>query len=704
MANPYDELLAPPAPASDKVNVYDKIFKPTGDSIKPANLPPWGGLQELSDTALPGAVVQAGALSEALPNFIMAKMGRGDFDPNMSFGDAYRTGLARYRAAKNFYEGDNPGESKAARALGIGGSMVLFKDFGPDLAATPGRQVIQGAKTGAVYGGGTGAMNSDLSNPGETAANTATGALGGAAIGTAIPVAAQMVRPLAEGAARSTGLMTAEDQANRRLAAALVPGGGPQGAADRLNASQLPPWVPSVPRTVTDLGGSGTKSLAGTVYRSGGDAQQLMDTAFDMRDGGAGARLSQGISSVISGGGDPYTVSKMLDAAKSAQATPLYQQAYAANKSIMTPVISKILDTPLGQQALGYARNRMQNQMSLMAVPDPELTAAAKEASELGLMPTPPKGGVASGLKLQTLDYIKQGFDDAYAAKAVSDPAAAKDALMLKRGLVNELDNADTTAVRDKQGNIVTPGAYAQARSAWAGNTASQNAMEMGRKFLSMDNDEISDVVNNLEPAQRDYFMVGAAKALRDRVQGAADSADEGKALAKSQLVRDKITALGVSPDNIQPLLDQAKGESEIYGNMQAVRGGSQTAARMAADHGDTGLGPLGNMAAGVIQSKFDPMAGIPRALSAGKQWLNDVGNSASPEVNAALAKMLMSDNPQAVLDSLANTGPTPNIPGMLTAPVAGQIGPVLGALARLPGPAAPPATVPTYPVSAATP
>lgn len=167
------------------------------------------------------------------------------------------------------------------------------------------------------------------------------------------------------------------------------------------------------------------------------------------------------------------------------EASPLYQEAFQANKSMQSPVFNRILETPEGKTALKHAATLMQNQMVRTAVPDAELTAAARDLQSVGKVGKLPKDGVASGLKMQTLDNIKKGFDSAISdALSRSSPGTtsseAKALMDLRSSLVNEMDRLDVTktipAGRDPATNLFTAssehpegGAYARARSVYSG-------------------------------------------------------------------------------------------------------------------------------------------------------------------------------------------------------------------------------------------
>lgn len=163
---------------------------------------------------------------------------------------------------------------------------------------------------------------------------------------------------------------------------------------------------------------------------------------------------------------------------RSDRASPLYQEAYVANPSVMSKEISGILDTPAGMQALKEAATLAANKQQLVGIPDAELGALARELADLGKMEHP-SGGVAAGLKLSTLDYIKQTLwamgERAYKQ---GDDAAGRAYKSLGFRLKNQLDQLDSTAIRDKAGNITRPGKYAEARQIYGDESSAVTESE----------------------------------------------------------------------------------------------------------------------------------------------------------------------------------------------------------------------------------
>lgn len=138
--------------------------------------------------------------------------------------------------------------------------------------------------------------------------------------------------------------------------------------------------------------------------------------------------------------------------AQAEAASPIYNQAFKANPAMQSDKLDELLETDVGKDAFKYAIGRMRNRMRNAAgPPDPELTEQMNLLVARGEMKAVP-GGVSPGLKLETLDLIKQGMWDAEEAlrKRVLTGNAregeVQEAADIRRAFTNELDNLDATA------------------------------------------------------------------------------------------------------------------------------------------------------------------------------------------------------------------------------------------------------------------
>lgn len=149
---------------------------------------------------------------------------------------------------------------------------------------------------------------------------------------------------------------------------------------------------------------------------------------------------------------------------------PFYDTAFDKNKNMESPMINRVLTTPAGQSALKSASIKMQNDMSLMGTPDPELTTQAKLA---GSYPD----GAAKGLNLRTLDYVKRALDEQInKAQNYGEYDNVRILSGLKNKFVNALDEADVTAK-----NGAGSGMYAKGRKTYEEGAPEMESLINGR-------------------------------------------------------------------------------------------------------------------------------------------------------------------------------------------------------------------------------
>jgi len=219
------------------------------------------------------------------------------------------------------------------------------------------------------------------------------------------------------------------------------------------------------------------------------------------------------------------------------KASPLYEEAFSKNQNVSSPLLDKLLETPAGKEALSNARQTFLNNRSLMGINDPDLfEQAALTGAEI------PKGGVSSGLKLETYDEIKKGLDTAIENARANlkpgqpDTAHIKSLMSVRSQLVSELDRIDVTknipAGRDPVTNMFTPatihpegGAYARARAIYSGNPDMLQMRQQIGQLADVDPmkaDKVADVLFKGTPAnaQRTAQALGddAPKAAAARI------------------------------------------------------------------------------------------------------------------------------------------------------------------------------------------
>lgn len=549
---------------------------------------------------IPTANAEAGLIGKFtdIPTFgfgdeIMAGIGAGIAYPfvDEGLGSLYSRGLEAQRGNLNAAGEQYPVTSTALQVvgvvptLGLGGGTQLGKFIGSKAAqgiapaATSAlgkfgnlasRSAI-GAGTagagGAAYGFGSGE-----GSEGRMAGAKDVGMVG-AAIGAGLPVAGAVVSPalgklsdyITKKAAIKSGeivkadLSPAMKKVYNRLAEDL---GGEEQVKQALNSYQS-----TQGKTLLETGGARTLNLGeGAALFPSGQAKAV--EFFDKAIGAAPDKLKTALSAVSKSQNYYDDLGELVKVGRE-KAKPLYDAAYKKNQSINSPVIDKILKTPEGKSALGEAVKNVQNELALVAKPTPELTALARELQDLGAMGST-QGGVASGLKLKTLDEVKKAMDGTInKAFRAGDDAEAGRIINLKNTLLKEIDSADKS------------GAYAKARAASGDYLSSKKSMEEGLQFFA-DNKELAiKKFNALTKPEQTAYKAGVARKIRDTIEKTTDGGNVAR-IFKNETNRQKLQAI-LPQKEYDILLKKAEEVDNLYKSRNKIIGGSPTASRQVA-------------------------------------------------------------------------------------------------------------------------
>lgn len=525
-----------------------------------------------------GAIETANALGADLPS-PYAGAGVGNVYESELQQQRDRMAQAAEQTPVEYYGGQVVGGIGGALATaGTAPATALANWAGRgNLALRAAKGAATGAASGAAYGFGAGEGGAE--NRLESAKDAA---LVGAVVGGAAPVVANTVGrgirkltdKVASKMATSSGEIVRSD-----LSKPL------QKVYDRLRADYpddaefskaLNSYMSTKGQSLIEKGGKRTANLAegAAQYPTGGaKAGEFFAAKVDE----APQKLKGSISKAV--GPDVNYLDALDDVVKRGRekASPLYTEAFKRNQAVQSPLIDRILQTPEGKSALGEAVKNMQNEMSLVAKPDKELGALAKELSDIGLMDKP-AGGVARGLKLRSLDYVKRAMDRTYTkAMRTGDEGEARRILNLKKALVSEMDRLDKS------------GLYSKARATSGDYLTARDAMESGKAFFKEDPEVVSRLYQSLGKGDREAFKVGVMKQARDIIDNTMDGRNVANMFGK-ETVRKKLQTI-LSPQEYRKLLDDAKAVDNIYRLRNQVTGNSRTALRQIAaeDFGEEG-------------------------------------------------------------------------------------------------------------------
>lgn len=421
------------------------------------------------------------------------------------------------------------------------------------------------------------------------------------------------------------------------------------------------------PVTVMDVGGPATARLARTVATLPGQGSGDLVDFLGQRQADQGARIVSDIKGKLGDGSGLSELVDHLSADQENNASPLYKGAFKANQNVASPEIDQILETPAGKVALKSAAAKMRNDRTLAGVPDAELRDQAYDTGQY----TPGSGGIASGLKMRTLDYVKRSLDDQIgAAQRAGENDNVRILTGMKNSLVKELDEADVTARAGPNSTKPEGGLYAQARRAYAEPAQIKDAIEAGRNFTSVaDPDELAGIVRKIPEAQRPYFQIGAARKLTDLINSVSVRRDAVARVFGSPTMRAQIDVV-FGPGATEDFAKAMTTERGMSSTNRFVTGNSTTANKLA-DIEDTAhwveRGMVG-FAQGGRRGAMNAIANLPERVKAAFNQMDE-------PTRDALAKLLMA---RAGNTGIINSTPRP----VNNVPVPLPRGSFLGALA----------------------
>lgn len=344
----------------------------------------------------------------------------------------------------------------------------------------------------------------------------------------------------------------------------------------------------------------------------------------------------------------PYS-KVQADAVQAREGTaPLYQQAFQANKNMMSPKINQLLNRPAGQAALQKAATTMQNDGALVGVSDPDLV---EQAALTGQPPT--EVGIANGLKMQTLHYVKKALFDMGNSPSSYNQFGQRNAdgaayMGMYHDLLGEMNANDAT----RQPNQPNSGLYAQANQRYSTGARQQQALQQGMQFHTMRPDDISTYLNDkaISDPEKAAFLSG----VRERLQTVADRKNPGQnpisSLSKVDMQKRYQAIVG---NKAPALLTGMENEAHMAKNDNLLAG-SQTYSNEAFSNKQGYPHTLPGRIAGEIPGVGGMIGyGIDKALAKRTTKM-------SADSKAVVARVLTSKDP-AELRALANKQGSPN-------------------------------------------
>jgi len=164
---------------------------------------------------------------------------------------------------------------------------------------------------------------------------------------------------------------------------------------------------------------------------------------------------------------------------------------------------------------------------------------------------------------VETLDYIKRGFDDiiddAYTGKDGLGPAFGKKLKTLRDEFVDIVDEATTVGGRS---------IYKETRKRYGDAAELKKALEKGQQeFSKMDPTEIKIYRDKLSEAGKSLFTVGAGQNILDDLAKSPETIDAAKRLIRTEGARERLEVIfpDITPGGYDLLEATLKNETKLY-------------------------------------------------------------------------------------------------------------------------------------------
>lgn len=487
-----------------------------------------------------------------------------------------REGIDKYRRE---YDAWRAKHGKTAFVAELAGGLPWA--FVPGAAPlTFGRMAAVAAGTAAISGAGN--AEGGLS---QRAIGALTGAVvGGATLG-AVKGAATVVGAVAKPIARSLtkgspklqdalpGVRSPEWRARRELMETIL--------ADGLTPAQLAARAAAlaahgVPVTTLDVVGDATLKLVGEAASVRSPLKTAAVEDLLARQGRQPERIANAFATLVGankfGLANAYELEDAVRKSALDLAKPWYEKAYQESVKL-TPRLKELIQHPRFREAYDLGR-RLADDESLAGIghgldipdlPPPGFAASliakgvpAAKARALADQAFPPE------LPIRALDYMKRGVD-----------------ILIDKGLRADktLDNRAAQSLASMRGEIVKAmrdqsDAYLNATGLYAGEQEFADALVEGQAFLKLQPGKIAQIIEKLNPSERDAYRIGATQSLYEYLLGAPDAARKagGHLFGARTPNAERIRALFPdAPDTAEHFIQLVNGEARLSLTTQRV-------------------------------------------------------------------------------------------------------------------------------------
>lgn len=496
---------------------------------------------------------------------------------DIPYGELYDVNRAIMEGQIQQYAEGQPGLSTGLEIAGAIPSGLMLP--GSQVTTMP-RMMAAGAGYGGLYGAGKAEDISDI--PSEAT----KGALMGAATPPLIRGGLMMGRGLARGAqATAMGasrIFSQSDDAAARPALKAIDKAFERDGMTLAQANkQLQKLGPDA--VLADVGGKNVQKLANEVASLPGKSAEIAEQTLQSRMAQSVPRLAGALKKALGAKSTAYRASKDIISQRNAQAGPLYEEAFTqmANRGRMDDLI---------------------NQLSLSADEASGTKIGRNIRSVLNSLTKKEAGQVVPKTNMKQLHMAKMDLDGQIgtAIKAGNKPLSAE-LMKIKTALLEVMDEVPQ---------------YQQARQIFSDYSSVLSSIDLGKKVLTTDAEEMADMVNYMSKADLDGYILGATKAITDKLKGAGQTANAANRIS-THIVRDRMRNAFPSDEAFEQFMKQVDIENTFAELRNVTIRGSQTAERLGT-RGELAVDALAAGVEGNLYSKI--MGGVADWISQFKQ------------------------------------------------------------------------------------
>jgi hypothetical protein len=317
------------------------------------------------------------------------------------------------------------------------------------------------------------------------------------------------------------------------------------------------------PYSLADVGPN-TRAYLDAANVLPGPGKKAAKDFLDKRDRGIAARLTSDIQDAFGSRASFFDEFNALKEARSDLGKRLYERALS-KKIPVNKELTGLLQRPSLQDA--YNRGITIARERGMPVP--------KTRVEDGKLMT--DQGEVTDIDTEFLHILKMGLDDV---------------VFTGKSPVSGIGTTALNSVKDTRAQFLNfidrnNAAYKRARNYWAGETSAMDAMQMGRNFLRLDEDELAADIRKMSKSEKEAFRLGAMQNVLDRMGGAQMGETVTGAVGNParDLIKNPRTVrlLGLTFDDktvFNRFINRLEDETEMRLTSAQVLRGSQTAER----------------------------------------------------------------------------------------------------------------------------